>query len=145
LHGSNTALRHAYRPSEIFSILFQAYPTVLFSYGIWNSLLKKYPMSMVAPLSPLVPILGMPRSVLIFGEHPRVMKLLAALFIVLGLVTGLYGRQLSGVLTGRHSRVSECPPLNRGRTRDSRLPGTAATRESEPWLSSRRGSFNETA
>jgi O-acetylserine/cysteine efflux transporter len=89
----------------VFSILFQVYPTTLFGYWIWNSLLKKYPVSTVAPLSLLVPIFGMLGSMLVFGEHIGATKLFATLFIVLGLITGLYGRQWSNAFTVRRSRV----------------------------------------
>ncbi|WP_155416562.1 EamA family transporter [Burkholderia vietnamiensis] len=78
----------------VFSILFQAYPTTLFGYWIWNVLLKKYPVSTVAPLSLLVPIFGMLGSVAIVGKHVGLPKILATLFIVLGLAIGLYGKYL---------------------------------------------------
>ncbi len=78
----------------VFSILFQAYPTTLFGYWIWNVLLKKYPVSTVAPLSLLVPIFGTLGSVAIFGKHVGLPKILATLFIVLGLAIGLYGKYL---------------------------------------------------
>lgn len=79
----------------IFSILFQVYPTTLFGYWIWNSLLKKYPVSTVAPLSLLVPIFGMLGSSMIFHETLSALKLTAIVLIVLGLAVGLYGAQLS--------------------------------------------------
>jgi len=52
----------------IFSILFQVYPTTLFGYWVWNSLLHKYPASNVAPITLLVPIFGMIGSSLFFGK-----------------------------------------------------------------------------
>jgi O-acetylserine/cysteine efflux transporter len=106
-HGSQGYLQTFARIDDraIFSILFQVYPTTLFGYWIWNSLLKKYPVSMVAPLSLLVPIFGMLGSMLVFGEHIGATKLLAMLFIVLGLTTGLYGRQLSSSLFSRRRRA----------------------------------------
>jgi O-acetylserine/cysteine efflux transporter len=75
------------------SILFQAYPTTVFGYWVWNSLLKKYPVSTVAPLSLLVPVFGLLGSVAIFNESPAPAKVLAVILIVTGLVIGLYGRQ----------------------------------------------------
>lgn len=81
--------------SAIFSILFQAYPTTLVGYWVWNSLLKKYPVSTVAPLSLLVPIFGMLGSLLIFQETLSMLKLMAILLIVSGLTVGLYGARLS--------------------------------------------------
>lgn len=76
------------------SILFQVYPTTLFGYWIWNSLLSKYPVSQVAPLSLLVPVFGLISSVLIFREQIGIQKILSILIIILGLILSLYGRQL---------------------------------------------------
>jgi O-acetylserine/cysteine efflux transporter len=106
-HGTATYVQTFARidGKAMFSILFQAYPTSLFGYWIWNSLLKKYPVSIVAPVSLLVPVFGMLGSMLVFGEHIGATKLLAMLFIVLGLVTGLYGGQLSAALIGRRIRA----------------------------------------
>ncbi|MCW5233878.1 EamA family transporter [Verminephrobacter eiseniae] len=79
----------------VLSILFQAYPTTVFGYWIWNSLLKQYPVSTVAPLSLLVPIFGMLGSVAIFHEVLGLTKVLATVLIVAGLTIGLYGKQLA--------------------------------------------------
>ncbi|WP_046157548.1 EamA family transporter [Chromobacterium vaccinii] len=78
----------------LFSILFQVYPTTLFGYWVWNSLLKKYPVSTVAPLSLMVPIFGMLGSIAIFGETVGAVKLAAMVFILLGLIVGLYGHRV---------------------------------------------------
>ncbi len=67
-----TELAIHFNTTTLFSILFQVYPNTLFAYWVWNSLLTKYPVSVVAPLSLLVPIFGMLGSVMIFNEsiHP---------------------------------------------------------------------------
>ena len=78
----------------IFSILFQAYPTTLFGYWIWNSLLKKYPASSIAPISLLVPFFGLLGSYLIFNESIESIKIIACVFIVLGLAINMYGEKL---------------------------------------------------
>ncbi len=95
LHGTAgyTALATQLDLPAALSILFQAYPTTVFGYWIWNSLLKTYPISTVAPLSLLVPIFGMLGSVMIFHEPLSSTKVLAIVLIVLGLAIGLYGRQ----------------------------------------------------
>ena len=90
----------------LLSILFQAYPTTLFGYWIWNSLLTRYPVSTVAPLSLLVPIFGMLGSVLIFHESLPVAKILAIVLILFGLVTGLYGRLIGAWLVRQNSEKS---------------------------------------
>ncbi|KPX08973.1 EamA family transporter [Pseudomonas syringae] len=91
--------------TAVLSILFQVYPNTLFAYWIWNSLLKTYPISTVAPLSLLVPIFGMLGSVVIFNEHMSTGKVLAVLLIVAGLGVGLYGRRIFDGLIGRDGRV----------------------------------------
>lgn len=83
------------------SILFQVYPNTLLAYWIWNSLLKTYPVSTVAPLSLLVPIFGMLGSVLLFNESVTLSKVLAVALIVLGLAVGLYGQRMFAALRAR--------------------------------------------
>ncbi|WP_439213348.1 EamA family transporter [Duffyella gerundensis] len=82
----------------VLSILFQVYPNTLFGYWVWNSLLKHYPLSTVAPLSLLVPVFGMLGSMAIFGEALSWIKILALLLIISGLITGLYGQRLTRFL-----------------------------------------------
>ncbi|WP_288475985.1 EamA family transporter [uncultured Pantoea sp.] len=79
----------------LLSILFQAYPNTLLGYWVWNGLLKRYPVSTVAPLSLLVPVFGILGSVAIFGETLSTQKIAALLLIVTGLAVGLYGPRLA--------------------------------------------------
>jgi O-acetylserine/cysteine efflux transporter len=78
----------------IFSILFQAYPTTLIGYWVWNSLISKYPVSSVAPLSLLVPIFGFAGSATIFGEVIGTAKIAACILILSGLIVALYGNKV---------------------------------------------------
>lgn len=95
------AFVHQVDGSAGLSILFQVYPNTLLAYWIWNSLLKTYPVSTVAPLSLLVPIFGMLGSVLLFNESVTLSKVLAVALIVLGLAVGLYGQRMFAVLRAR--------------------------------------------
>lgn len=101
-----TALATQLDSTAVLSILFQVYPNTLFGYWVWNSLLKAYPVSTVAPLSLLVPIFGLLGSVLIFGEAVSSTKLLAVVLIVLGLAVGLYGQRIFTALSARTTRPS---------------------------------------
>jgi O-acetylserine/cysteine efflux transporter len=76
----------------------------LFGYWVWNSLLKQYPVSTVAPLSLLVPIFGMLGSVVIFDESLSPMKIVAVGLIVSGLAVGLYGQRIRNALFAGRSR-----------------------------------------
>ena len=80
--------------TAIFSILFQTYPTTLFGYWIWNSLLHKYPASSVAPLALFVPIFGLTGSYFIFAEPIGFMKIIASALIVLALGINTFGHKL---------------------------------------------------
>ncbi|MCD5996117.1 EamA family transporter [Pseudomonas sp. CDFA 602] len=82
----------------VVSILFQVYPNTLFGYWIWNSLLKRYPVSTVAPLSLLVPVFGMLGSAMIFNEEMSLNKVVAVVLIVAGLGVGLYGERIRRAL-----------------------------------------------
>ncbi|MCV2368224.1 EamA family transporter [Roseateles oligotrophus] len=75
----------------LFSIAFQVYPTTLFGYAIWNHLLRKYPVSSVAPLALLVPVFGMLSAMLIFDEALPAYKLAALLLILTGLIVNGFG------------------------------------------------------
>lgn len=72
------------------SILFQVYLATHFAYWGWNSLLKAYPVSTVAPLSLLIPVFGMTSSMLIIGERISTPNLLSIALIITGLAVGLY-------------------------------------------------------
>lgn len=101
-----TAFVSQVNTTAVLSILFQVYPNTLFAYWIWNSLLKTYPVSTVAPLSLLVPIFGMLGSVVVFNESVPVSKVLAVVLIVLGLAVGLYGQRIFNAMFARPARTS---------------------------------------
>lgn len=66
----------------VLSILFQVYPNTLFGYWVWNSLLKRYPVSTIAPLLLLVPVFGLLGSAIVFNEHLSFNKIVAVVLIV---------------------------------------------------------------
>lgn len=101
-----SALVHQLDDRVILSILFQVYPNTLFGYWVWNSLLKRYPVSTVAPLSLLVPVFGLLGSVMIFDETLSANKIIAVLLIVSGLGVGLYGQRIFSVLFKRSGRCA---------------------------------------
>ncbi|OAE13322.1 hypothetical protein AZH11_07690 [Pseudomonas simiae] len=76
------------------SLLFQVYLATHFAYWGWNSLLKAYPVSTVAPLSLLIPVFGLTRSMLILGEHISLPNGLFITVITIGLAVGLYRKPI---------------------------------------------------
>ena len=87
--------------TAIFSILFQSYITTIFGYWVWNSLMKKYPVSSVAPLSLFVPVSGLITSWLVFDEHIGMGKIIAALLILSGMAIFLYAKSIDGYFRSR--------------------------------------------
>ena len=72
--------------SEVwFSILFQAYPTTLLGYWVWNRLTLKYPLSTMAPFTLLTPIFGLIGSIIFYHEDVSLLKLLSFALILSGL------------------------------------------------------------
>jgi O-acetylserine/cysteine efflux transporter len=58
----------------------------LVGYGIWNTLLHRYPASTVAPFSLLVPVVGIAAAWLTLGEVPGVAELVGAVAVLAGLL-----------------------------------------------------------
>jgi len=92
LHGAEPfmTLPETINLTSVMSILFQVYLATHFSYWGWNSLLKLYPVSTVAPLSLLIPVFGLGSSMMILGEQVSFVEALSISAIIAGLAFGLY-------------------------------------------------------
>lgn len=67
------------------AVLFQGWGNTLFGYGAWNWLLQRHTVATIAPLSLLVPVVGMAGSAWLLGEPLPAWKLGAAALVVSGL------------------------------------------------------------
>ncbi|CAM3955445.1 putative amino-acid metabolite efflux pump [Vibrio aerogenes CECT 7868] len=67
------------------SVLFQAYPTTIFGYWIWNRLVLKYPMSTIAPLTLLTTVFGVLSGWLMFDEQLTAAQWVACSAFLLGI------------------------------------------------------------
>ncbi|MBB5443069.1 MULTISPECIES: EamA family transporter [unclassified Paraburkholderia] len=76
----------------LFSLVFQVYLATHFSYWGWNSLMKLYPVSTVAPLSLMIPVFGIVTSMLLIGEQVHPVELVSIVVIIAGLAIGMYRR-----------------------------------------------------
>ena len=103
MHGSAAfeGLQSSLDLTAALSILFQVYLATHFAYWGWNSLLKLYPVSTVAPLSLLIPVFGIASSMLILDEHISTPNLISIGIIIAGLAVGLYRRPVNVVSTGQ--------------------------------------------
>jgi O-acetylserine/cysteine efflux transporter len=73
------------------SVAYLVYPATLFGFAAWSWLLSRYPVATVAPLTLLVPIVGMLSSALVLGESLQNWKLLAAVLVMAGLCINVLG------------------------------------------------------
>ena len=57
----------------------------LVGYGIWNTLLAKYPTSSVVPFTLLVPVIGILAAWVVVNEQPSVSELIGGAIMLAGL------------------------------------------------------------
>lgn len=74
--------------------------------SLWTHLISRYEASRVAPLSLLVPVVGITASWALLGEEPSVIEIVGAVIVIAGCAAGVLAA-----------------PRNRPRIRDRRAPG----------------------
>lgn len=77
--------------TTILSLLYLAFVATIVGYGIWGSLLGRYETWRVAPLSLLVPVVGMASAALLLGESLSLLQLGGAVLIMAGLYINVFG------------------------------------------------------
>lgn len=73
------------------AVVYLALLSTLLGYGLWTRLLQRYPASTVAPLSLLVPIIGLMSAMLLLGEFPSHWQWLGTAGVLLGMVINQFG------------------------------------------------------
>jgi len=71
--------------AAILSTLYTAVFASLVGYGIWNTLLAKYPTSSVVPFTLLVPVIGILAAWAVVNEQPSVSELIGGAIMLAGL------------------------------------------------------------
>jgi O-acetylserine/cysteine efflux transporter len=74
----------------IGSTIYTAVFASLIGYGIWNSLLTRYPTSAVVPFTLLVPVVGIVTAWLVQGEQPVTTELVGGAIMVMGLAAAVW-------------------------------------------------------
>ncbi|MDC0610370.1 EamA family transporter [Vibrio sp.] len=69
-----------------FSILFQAYPTTVFGYWVWNKMVLKYPMSKLAPMTLLTSVFALLSGFMIYGEQLSTIQWISCSAFLLGIL-----------------------------------------------------------
>ncbi len=76
---------------ELGVIAYLALLSTLLGYGLWTQLLQRYAASTVAPLSLLVPVIGLLSALLLLGERPTMWQSVGTLGVLVGMVVNQFG------------------------------------------------------
>ncbi|ELW1647600.1 O-acetylserine/cysteine exporter [Enterobacter oligotrophicus] len=77
--------------TTIMSLIYLAFVATIVGYGIWGSLLGRYETWRVAPLSLLVPVVGLASAAILLDEKLSALQLLGAVLIMAGLYINIFG------------------------------------------------------
>ncbi|ELN2575861.1 O-acetylserine/cysteine exporter [Enterobacter kobei] len=77
--------------TTFLSLIYLAFVATIVGYGIWGSLLGRYETWRVAPLSLLVPVVGLASAALLLDETLSALQLLGAVLIMAGLYINVFG------------------------------------------------------
>jgi O-acetylserine/cysteine efflux transporter len=94
--------------SALLSTAYTAYLASLVGYGIWNTLLARYPAGLVAPFALLVPPVGIATAWLVQGERPGRAEALGGALLLVGVAVTTLSRR-PAVLHQRHDVAQEHP------------------------------------
>lgn len=92
---------------SVLAILFLSWCSTLFGAGIWNYLLAKYDTGRVAPLSLLVPVVGLLVARVALNEQLSALQWAGSVVIIVGLVIFNIGFQPIFKLLTRNRRIQE--------------------------------------
>lgn len=87
--------------TTVLSLIYLAFVATIIGYGIWGTLLGRYETWRVAPLSLLVPVVGMASAALLLGETLNGLQLLGAALIMAGLYINIFGFRLGPSVAAR--------------------------------------------
>jgi O-acetylserine/cysteine efflux transporter len=76
------------------AVAFNGYASTLVGYGLWSILLGRYPTTVVAPFSLLVPVVGIAASVIVLHEPVSLLEALGSVVIFTGLIVNVFGARL---------------------------------------------------
>jgi O-acetylserine/cysteine efflux transporter len=77
-------------------IAFNGYAATILGFGLWSYLLARYPASLVAPFSLLVPVAGMASAYVLIGETITPLEIVGSLVVFGGLLLNVFGPRLFG-------------------------------------------------
>jgi O-acetylserine/cysteine efflux transporter len=92
---------------SVAALLYLALIATLFGYGSWAFLMRHYPASTVAPLTLLVPVVGLITAWLMLGEGLYPVQMAGIVLILSGLMINVFGDRFA--LRRRLKQVAAAP------------------------------------
>jgi O-acetylserine/cysteine efflux transporter len=89
------------RLQTLLVLVYLAFFATIIGYGIWGKLLSRYETWRVAPLSLLVPVVGIFSAALLLDETLSLRQVIGAMIIVIGLVINVFGGRFMPLRTVR--------------------------------------------
>ncbi|MBP6116282.1 MAG: EamA family transporter [Neisseriaceae bacterium] len=80
--------------SNILALMYLAFVATMIGYGLWGYLLSRYPTNKVAPLSLLVPVVGLITAVWAFDERLSLLQIIGAFMMMLAMLINTFGSRL---------------------------------------------------
>jgi O-acetylserine/cysteine efflux transporter len=75
----------------LLALIYLAFVATIMGYGIWGNLLSRYETWRVAPLTLLVPVIGIVSAAWLLGERLSLQQMIGALVIIVGLLVNVFG------------------------------------------------------
>jgi O-acetylserine/cysteine efflux transporter len=123
------AVDHAVTHIGIVTILSTLYTAVccsLFGYGVWNSLLSKYPVGSVVPFALIVPAAGIATAWIALGQVPTISEVIGGAILLAGIATTTLQRAGARRAANSADPYPECAPPE-PQPLDSRLSPSPAS------------------
>ena len=85
----------------VLALIYLAFIATIVGYAIWGNLLSRYETWRIAPLSLLVPVIGIISAAVVLGERLSAQQMLGAAVIIFGLLVNVFGGLVSQRLAMR--------------------------------------------
>lgn len=82
--------------STVGAVVYLAYGASLLAYSLWSSLVVRYPVQMIAPLTLLIPVIGMAAAWVAFDEALSTAQVSGSAIIIAGLLVNMFGGAVFG-------------------------------------------------
>ncbi|TKI05989.1 EamA family transporter [Martelella alba] len=88
--------------STIFSIVYLSFIASIVGFVLWSNLMSRYESSKVAPLTLVVPIIGMISSYFILGETVTGKQIVGATIVIIALLINNFGGKFLVLISEKH-------------------------------------------